>query len=642
MQPKYSQMDAWATQQGLDEEYRQKLATLMGVQQPAAPMAADAGAMVGGMDPNAINPYAPQPMDMYAQTPPQFAANPDVSDATSVWSPSNIMKQAGELITGSSTPTGIPEIDLLTGAHPSMQRQRAQVDAMKSGNSETVQGVGDNFVPNVAQPVPAQPVGASATAGAKVSELDKARAAAAGVVDQNAIPPLEKWKGGAASGAAASGMLKGLVGNVQEAQKGLKGAYKNVENAEVAAMQPAINTNAGMAQNQRDIGALQNYEARLMEQRVQEFNAKKAEIDSSIKREQDRLTGMDPLDPKRAWNQASFGGKIGLAIGAMLSGFAGPEVLKQYTEQIFGKDFEAQKLAFEKQKGNVDMQTNRYAMLMNQLKDDAAVRAAYFAPIYKSLESKAGEIAAAGGSEQARANAAKVGAHFQLEGAKADTVSAQGMMSAAMKSVGSGMAAPSTGEGSKQNPYVLNEKMKLDQERISKRLVKTTRGIFEAPNETNRAQFEEQLNGAFKLTDAVENARSLAEKTSALEGAGTTLTTDDYAALKSAVALITGAYAKSEALGALDKNLQELMESITGNMFNVGRVRMLLNNLGNTARRNVSAYTDKYVLKPVHPAHARDPMYGNSLTQVWVPGGYSQKAMSPLDISPSKVQGPGE
>ena len=80
----------------------------------------------GGMDPNAINPYAPQPMDMYAQTPPQFAANPDVSDATSVWSPSNIMKQAGELITGSSTPTGIPEIDLLTGAHPSMAKPQVE------------------------------------------------------------------------------------------------------------------------------------------------------------------------------------------------------------------------------------------------------------------------------------------------------------------------------------------------------------------------------------------------------------------------------------------------------------------------------------------------------------------------------------
>lgn len=635
-------MEAWATQQGLDEEYRQKLATLMGVQQPAAPMAADAGAMVGGMDPNAINPYAPQPMDMYAQTPPQFAANPDVSDATSVWSPSNIMKQAGELITGSSTPTGIPEIDLLTGAHPSMQRQRAQVDAMKSGNSETVQGVGDNFVPNVAQPVPAQPVGASATAGAKVSELDKARAAAAGVVDQNAIPALEKWKGGAASGAAASGMLKGLVGNVQEAQKGLKDAYKNVETAEVAAMQPAIGTNAAMAQNQKDIGALQNYEARLMEQRVQEFNAKKAEIDSSIKREQDRLMGMDPLDPKRAWNQASFGGKIGLAIGAMLSGFAGPEVLKQYTEQIFGKDFEAQKLAFEKQKGNVDMQTNRYAMLMNQLKDDAAVRAAYFAPIYKSLESKAGEIAAAGGSEQARANAAKVGAHFQLEGEKANTVTAQGMMTAAMKSVGSAMAAPAAGEGSKQKPYVLNEKMKLDQERISKKLVKTTLGIFEAPNEANRKQFEDTLNGGSKLIDAIEFARTLAQNTAGYEGVGKKLSTEDYARFDAAIKSITGAYSKGQGLGSLDRNLQELVASITGDTFNIGRARVLLNDMGNTTRRNVSSYVKENTLRPLHPAYARDPMYGNSVTQVWVPGGYSQAALAPLDISAPQVQGPGE
>jgi hypothetical protein len=184
--------------------------------------------------------------------------------------------------------------------------------------------------------------------------------------------------------------------------------------------------------------------------------------------------------------------------------------------------------------------------------------------------------------------------------------------------------------------------MKADQERISKKLVKTTRGIFEAPNETNRAKFEEELNGGFELIDAVENARALAAKTAGWEGAGNKLSTDDYAALKSAIASITGTYAKAKALGALDKNLQELMASIVGDMFNVGRTSMLLNNLGNAARRNVTAYTDKNTLKPLHAAYARDPMYGNSLTEVWVPGGYSQKAKSPLDISQSKVQGPRE
>lgn len=641
MQPKYSQaaFDAFATQQGLDEEYRQKLAMLMGVQP------------VSKQRPNPYGLYAP------GNESPMLASNTaerEVIDLDQWQSAQNA--RAIDL-------DAPPVIDL------DAQAPREVIDMDAWQRSQDARVIDLDAPPVIDLDAPRQPVSVSfdrkptsfsrerpvidldapqsgvrkpISISTGISELDKARAAAAGVVDQNAIPPLEKWRGGTTSGAATSGMLKGLVGNAQEAQRGLKSAYKGVEEAQVASFDPAIKSNAAMAQNQRDIGAVQNYEARLMEQRVQEFNAKKAEIDSSIKREQDRLMGMDPLDPKRAWNQASFGGKIALAIGAMLSGFAGPEVLKQYNEQIFGKDFEAQKLAYEKQKGNVDMQTNRYAMLMNQLKDDAAVRAAYFAPIYKALESKAGEIAATGGSEQARANARNAQEHFRLEGAKAETVAAQGTLTAAMKAAGSAAGAVATGEGSKQNPYVLNEKMKADQERISKKLVKTTRGIFEAPNETNRGQYEEQLNGAFKLTDAVENARALAEKTSAFEGVGNKLTTDDYAALKSAVSLITGAYAKSEALGALDKNLQELMASITGDMFNVGRVRMLLGNLGNTARRNVAAYMDKYTLKPLHAAYARDPMYGNSITQVWVPGGYSQKAMSPLDISQSKVQGPGE
>lgn len=537
MQPKYSQaaFDAFATQQGLDEEYRQKLAALMGVQQPA-PMAADAGAMVGGMDPNAINPYAPQPTDMYAQTPPQDAQPNGFSDVASDTPAIGFWPQQAT----APDPRPFSEIvkeDQAKNAPPPEAQPAPEPAGPPLPPLREATGIGTNN---------------SGTVGIKGGYLDL-RGGGGGGVSANSLKQLE----------ALGGMAAGTQQSVDE-------AFKNYGEAEANQMAPIAEANQNVSDVYGDVGAVKGYEAQVIQQRQKQFESKFKEVNEVTKKEQDKLMGMDPLDPQRAWKQANVGGKLAIAlsyVGAAIAMNFGndPHAAQRTTEAIFGKDLEKQKLEYEKQRENVDVSKNQYAALMAQYKDETAAQAAYFEPIYESLANKISQHVASGKAGQASAQMDTIGKQFALKATEMKDLRTQAAFQQAKIAAVRGASAGGSAAG--EAAILLDDK---EQARLANQLVKTSEGTFlissggdeqvkEARKVANVANnFITDANAALALTDS--------GKMNALEGLGPGWAQQArFVKLAGALTALGIQYGKTNEMGAYDAGLQDAVKQILGN-----------------------------------------------------------------------------
>mgnify|MGYP003552984244 CR=1 FL=1 len=538
MQPKYSQaaFDAFATQQGLDEEYRQKLAALMGVQQPAAPIASDAGAMVGGMDPNAINPYAPQPMDMYAQTPPQDAQPNGFSDVAS------------------DTPA--------IGFWP----QQATAPDPRPFSEIVKEDQAKNAPPPEAQPAP-EPAGPPLPPIREATGIGTDNSGTVGI--KGGYLDLRGGGGGGGVSAGSLKQLEALGGMAAGTQQSVDEAFKNYGEAEANQMAPIAAANQNVSDVYGDVGAVKGYEAQVIQQRQKQFESKFKEVNEVTKKEQDKLMGMDPLDPQRAWKQANVGGKLAIAlsyVGAAIAMNFGndPHAAQRTTEAIFGKDLEKQKLEYEKQRENVDVSKNQYAALMAQYKDETAAQAAYFEPIYESLANKISQHVASGKAGQASAQMDTIGKQFALKASEMKDLRTQSALQQAKIAAVRGASAGGSSAG--EAAVLLDDK---EQTKLQNELVRTSEGSF-----LLSSSGDEQIKEARKITSVANNfitdanaALSLANSVgSAAEGLGPGwLNQARFVKLKGALTALGIQYGKTNEMGAYDAGLQQAVERILGN-----------------------------------------------------------------------------
>jgi len=640
MQPKYSQaaFDAFATQQGLDEEYRQKLAALMGVQQP--PMAADAGAMVGGMD-----PYAPPPMDMYAQTPPaNYTPAAGFSEVVSD-APQGLIERAPE---PPRADAALWKTDPKAYIEQENARRAASTQEPNLLERAGAAIKGLRNTPENYKPAPPKEGGGVAEEPSIDPALAESAALSASTPKANDHPGLEFYRPGAGGGGISSGMrmnLEGLQNEMAQANDNVRKSYMGVGDAQAATLDPAVIANQNIAVLDMERADRLQEQADRQEAYNKAFEQKAKEIDRFTKEQQDKLMGMDPLDPKRAWTQADFGGKLailGSYIGAAFAMNYGndPRAAERATEAIFGKDLEKQKMEYEKQRGNVDIGKNRYAALMSQYNDDQAATAAYYQPIYKALDAKIdAEIAKSKGGEAA-ANQQVIKAQIGQKLATIDATTTQGKLGAAQAMAMRAMSGPG---GVQQNaPIPITKEVEMEQAALEKKLVKSPAGVFKFNgNEELAKKYNEELMGSSRMISGIDAALAAARNTNALGGAAGFYKSQAWKSLDSNIAQLVAEYGKSKGLGALDKGTVDLFKQIVGDPSrNVADVAKLLADFRARSISNISSSLKGIVLQPVYTLPAYNPRTG-ARTTIFQEGPVQNQQMGGLNLQgATPVQGP--
>lgn len=561
MQPKYSQaaFDAFATQQGLDEEYRQKLAALMGVQPPPAPMAADAGAMVGGMD-----PYAPPPMDMYAQTPPaNYTPAAGFSEVVSD-APQGLIERAPE---PPRADAALWKTDPKAYIEQENARRAASTQEPNLFERAGAAIKGLRNTPENYKPAPPKEAGGAAEGPSSDQQaLDEAKKLEASTGKTGGSRQVLDLRGGSGSGISASSLkqLEKLGGMAAGTQQGVEDAFKNYGEAEANQMAPIAAANQNVSDVYGDISAVKKYEAQVLQQRQKQFESKFKEVNDATKQEQDKLMGMDPLDPNRAWKQADIGGKLGIALSYIGAAFAmnygnDPNAAQRTTEAIFGRDLEKQKMEYEKQRGNVDIRKNQYAALMAQYKDETAAQAAYFEPIYESLANKISQHVASGKAGQASAQMDTIGKQFALKAAEMKDLRTQSALQQAQAHVM--RSGPSMGAG--DNAILLDKKA---QDEMRKQLINTPYGAFLFPSDAAGAEAQKQAQIKANMSQSLNEAIALAKNTTMMNMAvPDRVKSKEYITLIGKLKALGMAYGHEKGAGAYDKGLADAVEKIIGN-----------------------------------------------------------------------------
>ena len=375
--------------------------------------------------------------------------------------------------------------------------------------------------------------------------------------------------GGGGVSAASLKQLEKLGGMAAGTQQDVDEAFKNYGEAEANQMAPIVAANQNVSDVYGDVGAVKGYEAQVIQQRQKQFESKFKEVNVATKQAQDKLMGMDPLDPNRAWKQADVGGKLAIALSYIGAAFAmnygnDPHAAQRTTEAIFGRDLEKQKLEYEKQRENVDVSKNQYAALMAQYKDETAAQAAYFEPIYESLANKISQHVASGKAGQASAQMDAIGKQFALKATEMKDLRTQSALQQAKIAAVRGASAGGSSAG--EAAVLLDDK---EQTKLQNELVRTSEGSF-----LLSSAGDEQIKEARKVTSVANNfitdanaALSLANSVgSAAEGLGPGwLNQARFVKLKGALTALGIQYGKTNEMGAYDAGLQEAVNKILGN-----------------------------------------------------------------------------
>lgn len=551
MPPNYSQMEAWAAQQGLGDEYTKKLASLMGVQAPQPQPqreVIDLDQWQSAQNARTIDLDAPPVIDLDAPAPRE------VIDMDA-WQQS----QNARAIDLDAPPV----IDLDAPRQPtsvsfdrkptsfSRERPVIDLDAPQSGGRQPT----------------------SISTGISQQDIDRAQLEEVQGMShptQQQQAPLD-LRGGGGGGVSASSLkqLEALGGMAAGTQQDVDKAFKDYGEAEANQMAPIAAANQNVSDVYGDVGAVKGYEAQVIQQRQKQFESKFKEVNVATKQAQDKLMGMDPLDPNRAWKQADVGGKLAIALSYIGAAFAmnygnDPHAAQRTTEAIFGRDLEKQKLEYEKQRENVDVSKNQYAALMAQYKDETAAQAAYFEPIYESLANKISQHVASGKAGQASAQMDAIGKQFALKATEMKDLRTQSALQQAKIAAVRGASAGGSSAG--EAAVLLDDK---EQTKLQNELVRTSEGSF-----LLSSAGDEQIKEARKVTSVANNfitdanaALSLANSVgSAAEGLGPGwLNQARFVKLKGALTALGIQYGKTNEMGAYDAGLQEAVNKILGN-----------------------------------------------------------------------------
>lgn len=195
---------------------------------------------------------------------------------------------------------------------------------------------------------------------------------------------------------------------------GMPGAIANLGKAyELQQQGVAQEAQAGAKQAQREAGYLDEAQKQLQRQQdaalVAEHDRKKA-LDDQMKKIQsaaDEASKTASIDPDRFYKNMSTGTKIGFAVSAFLSAFAGNggNAAIEMLQKSVDRDIDAQKQDFERAKGKVGLQQSIFGDMMQKFGDERQADAASRLAILNHVELQLKQAAAQYKSPQVQARA---------------------------------------------------------------------------------------------------------------------------------------------------------------------------------------------------------------------------------------------